>query len=465
MIGQKETYYRFILGYRSREFFLFFALMTTAFLLACSNSQSPETDNPFSQDDIEQNLFSSEQPASSSSTSASSTSQQSESSSSKTPASSSSIKEYLPLDDTEYPYAGLPRIVIETEKHRQILDRETEIPAKLQVWGKKAPESEILDLTIRGRGNSTWGAPKKPFLIKLNEKHSILGMNKAKKWVLLANYFDRTLIRNAVAFEIAKKTQLEWTPSGKFAEIYLNRKFLGNYYVCEKIQIKENRLNIGKNAYLLEFDSHYDEEYKFKSSIRELPINIKNPEIPSEDQQKYIQDYIDTVEKKLYANNDSLLIEDYLDLQSFADYLIVYELTQNNEPVHPKSAFMYKDEGKLKAGPVWDFDWGTFNKNKKGMCNQKALWIQKMLLNENFKNILKNNWNQYKKDFSQIPNFIDSLATYIKISNNRNINLWPIETNAKSIIDKDKSFDESIFMMREVFSNRISELDSIFNNQ
>ncbi len=59
---------------------------------------------------------------------------------------------YLPIDDSEYPYAGIPRIVIETENHREIKDRETEIPAKLQVWGEHAPESEVMELTIRGRG-------------------------------------------------------------------------------------------------------------------------------------------------------------------------------------------------------------------------------------------------------------------------------------------------------------------------
>lgn len=75
---------------------------------------------------------------------------------------SPSITKYIPLDDTEYPYAGIPRIVIETENRRAIKDRETEIPARLQIWGEKTPESEIMELTIRGRGNSSWtGMPKK----------------------------------------------------------------------------------------------------------------------------------------------------------------------------------------------------------------------------------------------------------------------------------------------------------------
>ena len=92
--------------------------------------------------------------------------------------SSSGIK-YLPIDDTEYPYAGIPRIVIVTENYREIRDRETEIPAKLQVWGEHAPESEILDLTIRGRGNTSWtDMPKKSYKIEFIQKQSLLGMPK-----------------------------------------------------------------------------------------------------------------------------------------------------------------------------------------------------------------------------------------------------------------------------------------------
>ena len=380
--------------------------------------------------------------------------------------SSSKELDYLPLDDSEYPYAGIPRIVIETENHQKIKDRKTEIPAKLQIWGENAPESEVMELTIRGRGNSTWGAPKKPYSITFNEKQSLLGMAEAKKWILLANYLDRTLIRNAVAFEIAKKTNLEWTPSGKFAEIFLNGKFLGNYFICEKIQINKNRLNLSKDSYLLEFDTNYDEDFKFRTSIKNLPVYIKNPDIPSEAQLTYITDYIDTIECILYGDCQNIAIENYLDLQSFADYLIVYELTENSEPRHPKSVFMYKGTELLKAGPVWDFDWGTFIERKvNGWEISNALWYNALLKNQTFRQTILENWKQYKNKFEQIPQFIDSLANHIEESNNRNIVLWPIKTQSpQDFPDKDKPFDEAISMMLQTYSTRISKLDSLFHN-
>ena len=99
---------------------------------------------------------------------------------------------------------------------------------------------------------------------------------------MLANYRDRTLIRNAVAFEIARQTSQKWVPQGKFADVYLNRKFIGNYYICEKIEVKEKRLNLKENSFLIEFDKYYDGEFKFRTEINDLPVIIKYPKEPDE---------------------------------------------------------------------------------------------------------------------------------------------------------------------------------------
>ena len=115
-------------------------------------------------------------------------------------ASKNAYPESFKPNDKEYPYANIPRIVIYTENKQKIKDRETEIPAKLQIWGKKEAESEILDLTIRGRGNLSWGTPNKSYKIKFAKKQSILGMPKDKDWALITNYVDKSLMRNYIAY-------------------------------------------------------------------------------------------------------------------------------------------------------------------------------------------------------------------------------------------------------------------------
>lgn len=370
--------------------------------------------------------------------------------------------DYLPIDDSEYPYAGIPRIVIETLNHQQIKDRETEIPAKLQVWGEKAPESEVMDLTIRGRGNSTWNYPKKPYAIKFNEKQSFLDMPKAKKWVMLANYRDRTLIRNAVAFELARHTSLKWTPSGKFADVFLNGKFLGNYYICEKIEVKKNRLELETNGFLIEFDANYDEDYKFRSSYKNFPINIKHPNEPSNDEFVHIQSYIDTIECILYGSCLNVNIQKYLNLHSAASYWIVQEVSQNEEIIHPKSLFAYKDSN-LNIGPVWDFDWQTFTSLKKGLRNKNYFLLDSLRKNRTFIQIVKQEWNTSKHTIKSLTNFIDSISAYTFQSNEINHQLWPINTSSGHCGDETISLDSAIHMLKTVFLNRTAELDSLFN--
>ena len=133
---------------------------------------------------------------------------------------------------------------------------------------------------MRGRGNSTWNYPKNPYAFKLDDKAEILGMPKHKRWVLLANWMDRTLLRNRTSFQIAASTGLAWTPNGEFVEVILNGQHIGNYYLCEQVKIDENRLDIndpydaedaysGNPAdygYLLEADDSYDETWKFTTA-------------------------------------------------------------------------------------------------------------------------------------------------------------------------------------------------------
>lgn len=372
------------------------------------------------------------------------------------------VIDYIPLDDTEYPYAGIPRIVIETENRREIKDRETEIPARLQIWGEKVPESEVMTLTIKGRGNTTWDYPKKPYTITFSKKQSILGMPNAKKWILLANYRDRTLIRNALAFEIARSTSQKWVPQGRFVELFLNKKYLGNYYICEKIQASKNRLHLGQNDYLLELDIKYDGMKKFKSSYKNFPINIKHPDLISNEQVSFINDYINSIECNLYGYcNDPGSLKK-INLQSLASYWIIQEISQNNESGYPKSVYAFKDSV-LNFGPIWDYDWNTFTSTKKGFLIKNYLWLDTLSKNRIFIDIVKKEWNANKRAFIQKIPFIDSLANYTKQSNERNHKIWPIKLEKELAGDEDKDFSASIQMLKEVYQRRLEELDQLFN--
>ena len=252
-------------------------------------------------------------------------------------------------------------------------------------------EAEAL---TRLRGNTSQDYPKKPFAIKLNKKAGLLGMPKHKRWVLLANWKDKSLIRNHIAFGIAQKfaatfsDSTPWQVHGQFVEVVYNGVHVGNYYLCEQIKVDENRLNVSDPyevdpekpftgdwtdySYLLESDDYYDEVAKFTTN-HSIPFMFKDDvdagNVILDAAKKMILDIEDKIYKGYKGTSATGFADAYekFDLPSMIDQLLIYEMTMNAEFRHPKSLYTYIDHtegspkyGKLCAGPVWDFDFETF---------------------------------------------------------------------------------------------------------
>ena len=385
---------------------------------------------------------------------------------------------------------GLARVLINTYNNVTITTKEWLGPGKtpsssiaiLNPDGSVDYEASNID--IKGRGNSTFLYPKKPYAIKLSKKAEILGMKEHKSWVLLANWMDRTLIRNDVAFQIAKQTGLDWTPNGKFVEVIMNGTHIGNYYLCEQIKVDENRLNITKmkatdlagdaitGGYLMELDTYYDEVNKFKPTISNLPYMFKEPdeEVLQPAQLEYFQNYINEMEEKLYADDwlSNREYADYMDLASFVDWWFVYELSMNSEPSQPKSSYMHKDRlGKLKAGPVWDFDWATFRPSQASSYQiDNAIYYGRLFSDPTFVALVKERWTQQKSGFDGIEAYIRSVAAKVKASNEIDKAMWPMSANSAGSVngDKDMTFDEAVERMISAYNAKLAWLDTQITN-
>lgn len=386
---------------------------------------------------------------------------------------------------------GLPVVFINTPGKK-------DIPVKTSPWLAETtikivnPDGTIdyeeSNLSIRQRGNLTATLPKKPYALKLSNSSKILGMNKHKRWCLLANWIDRTLLRNDIAFQISRQTQLAWTPTGKFVELILNGKHVGNYYLCEQVKVSKNRVNIkemkntdieGENVeggYLLEVDVSYDETNKFRSTQKNLPYMIQSPEedVLQSAQMTYITNYINTMESKLYANDwlEKRKYADMMDIGSFVDYWFVQELAMNSECRYPKSTYMYKDRGeKLKAGPVWDFDYETFYPSKINKFNaanndknMEHIYYERLFEDPEFVSEVKSRWAAYKAGFDQIPAYIRKMAAYVKASNELDIALWPKlpEYGVPSTVNGDQnlSFDEAVERIISNYEAKVAWMDT-----
>ncbi len=394
------------------------------------------------------------------------------------------IKEYLPLDDTEYPYAGIPRIVIETENRRAIKDRETEIPAKLQIWGEKAPESDIMDLTIRGRGNTSWAdMPKKSYKIEFSKKQAILGMPEDRDWALIANYADKTLMKNYLAYHLAASLDFFYTPKCDFVELYLNKEYLGVYLLTETIKISPNRINIPKNSssYLIEIDERVrDNELKFYSFVIKNDsigkgFHIHSPKNISESSYHIIEKHIlefETYLKKISSSKENN-INQWIDINEYIKHYWMQEFSKNTDANFFSSIyFTWQNGDVIKMGPVWDFDLafgGSSNKNiatPQDWRTKKAYWNAYLFKDSTFSHGIQSYWIENKEHFSAILHTIDSLNTALQDAQKNNFKRWKVLSSTELSWHRYayNSYNEAVEDLKNWINLRISWIDSQLTN-
>lgn len=262
---------------------------------------------------------------------------------------------------------------------------------------------------IKGRGNTSYTEfDKKPYQIKLTKSVPFLGMDSGKKWILISNAPDSTLLRNALARNLGKHLGLPQSDEGTFIDLYLNGEYVGNYYVVEKIEIKKNRLSItdleeqtkhlNRNEDFSSYETAWTDTTKSKQIpknpaditggylierdfdnrfLKEVEINgsyfitegkehfiVRSPEYASQEQITYIEQYIQNAENAILSSegvdkNTGKSYQDFIDVDSFVRKYLLEEVTANYDG-GVASSYFYKDsdtkDGKLYAGPVWDYD-------------------------------------------------------------------------------------------------------------
>ena len=217
----------------------------------------------------------------------------------------------IKLTNPENSYSGLQLLVVNMNNNAPIISKDEWLPGNIKLDKQLSQYQNVkYDLNVKGRGNSTWSMPKKPFALQLKDKNSLLGMTKHKRWALLANYGDKTLLRNKVSFEIAKRTKLSWTPDSRFVELILNGEYMGNYLLVEQIRRDPNRVNVAETddkaqgdaitgGYIIELDRYNKSEPGCIILNRsKLPALVKDPEIMNSQQKQYITDYLNNIEYK-----------------------------------------------------------------------------------------------------------------------------------------------------------------------
>lgn len=411
--------------------------------------------------------------------------------------SNGSTKEYV----VNIKFMCLPKIYIHTENNAEILDKENYVNSTVRI---EDPSKIYTDGTpfestagIRGRGNSTWDMPKKPYKIKLDKAANLLGINSDDKdWALLANYSDKSLLRNIVAFKISEIVGMRWTPKSVSAEVYLNDKYLGVYTLTDHKEVSEKRLNLNlaeengavEGDYFMELDFHYDEGERFKTDLKQLPIMLKDPEEVSAEQFNFVKDFFNKAEAVLYSDKFTDPEEGYhkyIDINSFVDYFIVQELSKNCDGNMRGSCYLSIIDNKIiEQSFVWDFDI-AFGNAKHIVTEQGASsdgptgwyiktcspWFDQLFKDPKFVQAVKDKWNAVKPQLNMLPFFVTQHYNQLKAAAARNFGkiedggagwnvheiMWP------NYVDRGEYKNEVDFLISFI-QQRMAWLDKNINN-
>lgn len=384
--------------------------------------------------------------------------------------------------------------------------------------------------TFHVHGNSTAEEPKLPYNLKLNTSLDLLttmGLScpyvtgsgkaicdKSKSYILLANYDDKTLLRDWAASALANAipmggdylssapgsptpsgttTLMPWAPHSLFVELYINGEYEGNYQLIEKVNVDSHRINITElddsdtsgdlsGGYQMEIDKRQGEDYNFITP-QGVYVGMDDPDYVPEvpEQESYISGYTDEAENVLFSEKFTDPTEGwraYFDEAAAINFFIVNDLMGNSDGgSFFSSDYFYKaaDNPLIYMGPIWDFDVSSGNINSVAIINPTAPWMQinapwyvQWLKDPSFKADLAKQWNALKNNgvFSQWLTSVSSEAVSLQQAQTNNFGRWPmlgvrVWPNAEAF----GSYDSEVAYMTNWINIRMGYLDAFLNGK
>ncbi|MBS1816203.1 MAG: CotH kinase family protein [Acidobacteria bacterium] len=354
------------------------------------------------------------------------------------------------LDDPRYKptKTDLPVVSINTAGSAPVDQEDDYVSGSMSITDASNPSNNYTGtLGIKGHGNSTWAMPKKPYRLKLDNKSKLLGMKSSKNWILLANYSDKSLLRTDIAFHVANIFGMAWTPATAFAEVYLNGEYEGVYQISEKVEVADNRLNIGEmseddnsgdnltGGYLGEIDNYFGATYTFRTPSG-LPISLDDPDPPTTPQATYFVSTVKSAENSLYSANFTSTMAGWrahFDEASLVNWFLTEEFMGNEDADFWSSDYFYKPRGNslLYMGPVWDFDVSSGNVNYTTIkdpdvpwVSTRASWYVRLMHDTEFVAAVKKQWAAKRTDIGDINTYIDSRSTALTQGAHNNYLRW-----------------------------------------
>ena len=356
---------------------------------------------------------------------------------------------------------------------------------------------------MKGRGNYSWSFPKKSFSLKLDDKNNLCGLGSSSKWALVANDYDRSLIRNPVASWVGTQfDNLGWTPQQRPVDLYVNGSYRGSYTLVERINFEGGRLDYDElkaeddptdcsdpvkrtGSYLMEWDFRKGANYNFTAGSRGY-VGLKEPE--DEDycsaMGTYINGYVDAADKALFGSNfkdDANGWKKYIDIDSAVDYYLAMEFLKPVDGNMWASVYMYKPRGdKIHLGPLWDFDLAEGSANRAGnvvspqswylrnslgvsAMQSSKTWFNRLNEDPDFRAAVIKRWNEVDQDLHP-STFIALYRNQIAKSADENYKKWSHGSHISKYQVIKSSWGADVEYVRSWLESRNSWMNSQLDN-
>lgn len=420
-----------------------------------------------------------------------------------------SVSFNCPQINTELP-------VLRLQPETGIVSRDTYVKTKLDIYRSGSDKgvwtSDDEPVEVRGRGNSTWGLPKKPYRIKFPVKFSPVGLDhaKAKSWVILAHDMDKSLLRNHLALEISRilfnasenyhnEGAVMFTPCSQFVNVYMNDDYHGVYQMSDQMEVAKGRIDIDRlkavdgsdaskitGGYLVETNIHHDEGYPVSfNSSRGIYMDHKYPKDDDCDiaQYRYMEDFIYKAESILYSydfKDPQYGWRKWFDEKTLADYIIVKELAGDMDGY--TGTYFYKRRGidKIFFGPVWDVDKGWNNDKREPHGNTLSQlmiyggfymppyinpdWFHRFWQDEEFRKFVGTRWAQKREALvSKVLSELDSMPKSMSKAIRANFSVWDFNYQYSNEANMPaRTYELEIQRMKDLTVQRAELLDKLF---
>lgn len=365
----------------------------------------------------------------------------------------SKIKDYVVYVNS---YTGLPSVWLDTNSHVNVANANQYYGGSIKIIDgpKTRAGSGVTKASVKIMGLSPirWYRPdfilsnsedlllaKNGYFLKFNNNISLFNEPKGTTWRLLPNLNDMTFLHNQTAFFMGRISKLEYTPRAHYVDMFMNSRFFGNYVMTERPDLTEERVNIGSDGFILNIGSDEAGQY-FYGTYLERPVTVMAPGSPSAEYVSYANDFVVKAENALFSSNftdENAGWQKYMDMDSFVDWYLINEIARNQDGAFSKNCLMNLARGgKLKMGPLWDFEKAFGNTTKKepaeGFVIKGVKWYERLFQDPAFVAKIKERFDYFYTHQQDILSEINANAEYLRYSVKEDDYRWDTYAGYKS---------------------------------